>query len=448
MANQAERVIDMTPRLLVALMQSAKELTDMIIKILEENKEYQSARQMAKYLKDENNNIDFQICKGFSVEAFGKKLNEYNIPHVFFQDTKTGLTVCVTRDKDRDLVRDARNEFFKEQRCQSKVTYADFNNLNAGTQVMHFENLTAVQDKKFAEYAKAHNFITSSVKEENGTYSVYFSVKDYAKAEEAFKKTIIDTIGVRGKATNEHYTNEINNIKNIYDVISNPNNNGYIVSTANPKEFIHFNGNELEHTRGQKTVSISKTDERFAQDAFNHAMEIVEPMYVSKENYDTITKLIDQYSIENNLQTNRTASTVWTFINHQYDGNVEKFLNDLDSDVTRLTIEENSKGQSYLKIKSDIEKPFFTKDEIKKVALENKVKNLLLKNENIEINDIIKELNITDKIEQQYVMNYLNKYHETLDNSEPIVSFVDKEQILEDFNKDESYYSFESEFDK
>ena len=245
----------------------------------------------------------------------------------------------------------------------------------------------------------------------------------------------------------KEYDKKIHLIKKSYNIFTSPKANHYIVSSINPSDYIRLNSEGFEYTRNNNVVSLFKSDKNYAIDSLNYTMELVNPIVVSKEEYDTVNKFVDQYAKENGLSVKQLSEEVWKFVDGQYDGNVKNFINDFADKKARFTISENAIGEVCAKLNKDNEKYPFTKDEIKQISIEEKTKSILLKGDMDRAEAIIEQLKITDPKEKQIVFDYVEEYFATIDDFKSVEVAFTQEEINNSFTQ-ENIQEFNDFFEK
>lgn len=303
-------VIRMTPRVMMAISKMTEELTKAVMELLKKHEENELIKKITAHVNS-GGDVDYQICKSFAYKDLVKKLTEKKIPHAVMQDKESGLIVVVTRDVDRDKVRDAKNELYEEQRRISRISTDEFLRLNAGKYVISVDNLTEVQAKLFQERAQKYNFVMSADRAKDGTYTVRFARKDIDKAKLALDGIAVATVGTIGKYNNKRISEEMNKMSDITMKIANPQQEFFVVSASNKNEYIHINSEGFSHYRNNRLIREEKrTDERFVSLTYNQIMSLTKPAILSKEQFESPDAQRDIYIKKASVSTVMSAEDI------------------------------------------------------------------------------------------------------------------------------------------
>lgn len=273
-------------------LQTSAKLTEhtvkIILDIIAQNQENELVKSLLEHGKV-GGNLDFEICRSFAVRDFDEKLSQYKIPHAIIYDKVSGLSTIVTRDIDRESVLNAKNEMLVEQKRLTRLSPNEFSRLNAGKNIEIIRGRSAVEAKLFQQAAKKYGFTIALQKNSlhPDKIDIHYAAQDKEKAADAMNRVISATVGLTGQRTNDRVGREISFQQNMLKDIQDAEKDFYVVSKANPDEYIHFDKDGFQYfKRGVLTRDESRQNNSFVSAARSHISGMITPLVFSKKEFE------------------------------------------------------------------------------------------------------------------------------------------------------------------
>ena len=297
----------------------------------------------------------------FSFDDLDKKLTEKGIDHVPFINTDNGVRYFLYLREDEQLVRNAVNELYAEQKRTVEFSSYDFLKMNMGKNVVTIEDLTPQQLKLFREKAVGDNIVFSTSLNSNGLYSICLAENDLAKASVALKKVNALVSGKTGSQLVPQITENVSCIQQARELASGRDCDFYIVSALNPNNYIHVNSSGYEHimvTNGVPKIvrkEHSKSNDNYISHLNLQAYELSKPVILSPEEFsenDKVRSMKAREKYEERLKCNAVRESIQQEIAKN---NLPIFV--VSSTDPAHYVEIKNKEQDLATILSSIEKP-------------------------------------------------------------------------------------------
>lgn len=271
----------------------SSELSNVSSQIIEKIKDRPNGQELYKHYMD-GGKCDGWVCSPSVVDAFSKKLAENGISHVCVQNVENGeKVVLVAKENDRNQIQQVKDGLVIGFRSPSETSLTEMKANNVGVNVHAIRGTSETYAAIFKEEAKNAGMKISITNNKDGTYDIYYSGKDREKANSVIMNTVVATRGTIGKFNQERIAGEIQKEKNIYNQISNPQKEFYVVSHAQPNEYMRFTSAGYEHYRnGQLIGDELRNNQNFQIDAHKRIdSSFVRPLVLSKEEFEEVKKL-------------------------------------------------------------------------------------------------------------------------------------------------------------
>ena len=287
-------VLRTIPQMMQVSVKSVEEITKIMLEILAQHKENKFVNELLKYGKL-GGNLDFEICKSFAVRDYDSKLTQHGIAHAIVYDKVSGLTTIVTRDIDREAVLKAKNELFVEQKRLTRLSPDEFSRLNSGKNIEIIRGYNVVDAKLFQQVAKKYGLVNIAFQKNSDDpekIDIYYTAKDKVKASLVMNKVAYSTVGLSGELASARIAREINFQSALIKDVQKAENNFYVVSHANPEEYIHFNKDGLQYYKNGRLVrDEARSSNHFVSTSKSYISSIVSPLRFSKEEFEVSSEV-------------------------------------------------------------------------------------------------------------------------------------------------------------
>lgn len=264
--------------------------TNLSERIMEKIKDEPSVQDIYNHYK-QGGKCDGWLCDPSAVDSFSKKLAEKGIPHACVQGTKNAI--FISKEEDRGKVRDIRNDFLKQSQVVSEPSLDQLKAKNIGGEIHSINGVSETYATVFKEEAKSLKMNIALVDNKDGTFNVHYSGKDQNKANTAIMNTIVATRGTIGKFNEARMSLETSREKEIFQKIPDNQKEFYVVSHAQPNEYMHFTPSGYEHFRNERLIGDElRSNRNFQVDAHKKIdSAFVKPVVLTKEEFEKTRKL-------------------------------------------------------------------------------------------------------------------------------------------------------------
>lgn len=263
--------------------------------------------QLMKKLKNDRNSqkiynhyenggkCDGWRCNPAAIEEFSKKLSEEGIPHTCVQGEKE--SIIISRAEDRRLIQGIRKDFLEQSRFISELSLDQLKAQNIGDEIHSIRGVSEQYAAVFTNEAKTRGINFARSDNGDGTYDLYYSRRDSAKAHTAIMNTVVATRGTIGKFEGERAVQELAREKDIYRAISNQEE-CYIVSQYQPNKYMHITKSGYELSLDDKTDRKNRDANNFQVATYNKIYgTFVKPVVLTEEEFERIRHLSkEEYS--------------------------------------------------------------------------------------------------------------------------------------------------------
>lgn len=234
---------------------------------------------------------DGWVCNPSAVDEFSKKLAEKGISHACVQGAKDVL--FISKEEDREKIRGLRNQYLKQTQTLSELSLDQLKVNHVGEDIHSVRGVSEAYASIFKEEATNLKMQYAITDNRDGTRDIHFLGKDRNKANSAIMNTIVATRGVIGKFKTEKAISEMSREKDLYQNISNPQREFYVVSHTQPNKYMHFNSVGYEHYQNGNCIgSEHRINKNFEIDAYKKIdSSFTKPVVLTKEEFEEVRKL-------------------------------------------------------------------------------------------------------------------------------------------------------------
>lgn len=252
-----------------------------------------SASKVCEHFFD-GGKCDGWACSPAVMDTFSQKLAALEIPHACIQGDQDGSHVIfVTREKDRDNIREARRELLAETRNTSEVSLAQLKAKNIGGTLYSIRGVSETYAAVFKEEAKASGMHIVATDNRDGTYDIHYPGNERSKADVAIMNTVVATRGAIGEFNRERIAIESRAERDIYSSVLDAQKEFYVVSHAQPNEYMHFTSEGYKHYRNEQLIGDElRSNRNFQVDSHKKIdASFVRPVVLSKDEFEAARKL-------------------------------------------------------------------------------------------------------------------------------------------------------------
>ena len=231
-------------------------------------------------------------CSPSMASDFSSRLTEGGIQNVRLK-LPDGRILVVAKDSDKKKADAARDAIFKELNTLSKSSLDQLKRENVNGEILVVRNAQLSYATVVEEEAKRLGFKVARTDNKDGTFDIHYSKKDANKARQALMKAVVSTRGVIGRLNELRTAENARVSQEIYDNISDPQREFYVVSPYQPNEYMYFTPGGYQHYRDGKLLEDElRNNGNFQQDAHKRVdMSFSRPVVLTRDEFERVREL-------------------------------------------------------------------------------------------------------------------------------------------------------------